>query len=338
MHHIRERDTMRKRTTLGLVGIGVLVVLSGGVTSTAAFATGSHGGGHHPVTICHHGSTLTVDKAALRGHLKHGDTLGACAPVVTPEPTPDPEPTDEPSTPVTEEPAPEPTDEPTTPVVTPDPEPTEEPTTPVVTPEPDPTTPPKPAPLVTYSEWWWDASDVTCDRDDVPIQRGVVTRQYILVDGVWVVDENRDTWHTEEEFSTRPKTAEEIAQCQTTPPTDEPSTTPPTGDPTTPVPSDGPTTPAPGSPSPTAGTTPPASSPTAPAGSVPGANPSTPSTHGSAAPVAADTSRGTVGELAFTGVGAGTLLAGVLAIVVAVIGGAILLVVRTRQRRAEGRR
>jgi hypothetical protein len=47
---------------------------------------GQHGnrgnrGNHHgkKVTICHKGHTITVSKHALRAHLKHGDTLGACA-------------------------------------------------------------------------------------------------------------------------------------------------------------------------------------------------------------------------------------------------------------------
>jgi hypothetical protein len=30
------------------------------------------------VTICHQGQTITVSKSAVKGHLKHGDTQGAC--------------------------------------------------------------------------------------------------------------------------------------------------------------------------------------------------------------------------------------------------------------------
>jgi hypothetical protein len=30
------------------------------------------------VTICHQGQTISVAKPALKGHLKHGDTMGAC--------------------------------------------------------------------------------------------------------------------------------------------------------------------------------------------------------------------------------------------------------------------
>ena len=31
------------------------------------------------VTICHKGHTITVGKAAVPAHLRHGDTTGACA-------------------------------------------------------------------------------------------------------------------------------------------------------------------------------------------------------------------------------------------------------------------
>src|SRR3989339_190486 len=32
----------------------------------------------HKITICHKGQTLSVARAALSGHIKHGDYLGAC--------------------------------------------------------------------------------------------------------------------------------------------------------------------------------------------------------------------------------------------------------------------
>lgn len=101
---------MRKRTTLALAGVGLLVALSGGMTTLPAYATGGgHGGGHTPVTICHNGHTITVDDSSLKAHLHHGDTLGPCAPS-TEEPTPEPS-----TPPVTETPEPEPTEEPSTP-------------------------------------------------------------------------------------------------------------------------------------------------------------------------------------------------------------------------------
>ena len=34
--------------------------------------------GHHKVTICHNGHTITIDEDALPAHLAHGDTLGPC--------------------------------------------------------------------------------------------------------------------------------------------------------------------------------------------------------------------------------------------------------------------
>jgi hypothetical protein len=104
-------------------------------------------------------------------------------------------------------------------------------------------------------------------------------------------------------------------------------TTPPTGEPTTPAPSDGPTTVPTDSPSPTAGTTPPATSPAAP--STPRKSSTT------AAPVAADTSRGTGGELAYTGISDGTKIAALLALGLLAAGGAVYLIVRTGRRRAE---
>jgi hypothetical protein len=37
------------------------------------------GKGREKVTICHNGHTIKVAKPALKGHLKHGDHMGACA-------------------------------------------------------------------------------------------------------------------------------------------------------------------------------------------------------------------------------------------------------------------
>ncbi|MDQ2655750.1 MAG: hypothetical protein M3Z20_22200 [Chloroflexota bacterium] len=41
------------------------------------------GRGKEKVTICHKGQTITVARPAVDAHLAHGDTEGACAPVVT---------------------------------------------------------------------------------------------------------------------------------------------------------------------------------------------------------------------------------------------------------------
>ena len=34
--------------------------------------------GHHKVTICHKGKTISVAQPAVKAHLKHGDRLGRC--------------------------------------------------------------------------------------------------------------------------------------------------------------------------------------------------------------------------------------------------------------------
>jgi len=335
---------MRKRTIATIAGLGLALVVSGGVTGPA-YATGGHGHGHTPVTLCHNGHTITVDAAAAKAHVKHGDKLGECAPKpepTTPVVTPEPEPT----TPV-ETPAPEP--EPTTPVETPAPEP--EPTTPVK--------PPKPA----------DRTKVVVHEGDPQCSAGVV--KVSTVHYLWTSYYNAETnsWDFVDEnnpaltfvYSTRPLTDAERASCEPTPtptdepttptptdeptpggtpstptPTDEPSTTPPSGEPTTPEPSDAPTTPAPGSPSPTAGTTPPASSTPAPSASTPTVpSPTdtpatnTPSGPSSKAPVAADTSNGSR-ELAFTG--ADDLLWPALIALALMASGGIVLVRRRAAR------
>ena len=40
------------------------------------------------VTLCHAGQTITVSKRAKKGHLAHGDALGACPPPLPPGPNP----------------------------------------------------------------------------------------------------------------------------------------------------------------------------------------------------------------------------------------------------------
>ena len=49
------------------------------------------------VTICHQGQTITVSKSALKGHLKHGDSQGAC-------PTPNAQGANDPGANIREEP------------------------------------------------------------------------------------------------------------------------------------------------------------------------------------------------------------------------------------------
>lgn len=70
-------------------GIAAAGVASGqSVTQTISTLTGTTGGGHTPVTICHKPGTpaemtLVVDDDAVAGHLGHGDYLGECQPTVT---------------------------------------------------------------------------------------------------------------------------------------------------------------------------------------------------------------------------------------------------------------
>jgi hypothetical protein len=79
-----------RRIAGGLALFGGLVMLSVG-----AVALGQ-GGGHTPVTICHHAGpnpenwhTITVDddSVTINAHLAHGDTLGACETTTTTTPT-----------------------------------------------------------------------------------------------------------------------------------------------------------------------------------------------------------------------------------------------------------
>ena len=56
--------------------------LGGLLTVRAGTAVAKKGGKSKPkkgkVQVCHQGQTITVSKSALKGHLKHGDTQGAC--------------------------------------------------------------------------------------------------------------------------------------------------------------------------------------------------------------------------------------------------------------------
>lgn len=127
--------SQRRALALAAPAAGVVAGLL--LLAPAAEAHGNgHGKGHTPVTVCHHGKSLTMDAEALAAHLAHGDTLGDCVPAPSssapcPDPTtssPEPDPTSS-----------EPTPEPTTTAPTPDPSTTEpEPTT--SEPEPEPST------------------------------------------------------------------------------------------------------------------------------------------------------------------------------------------------------
>ncbi len=65
---------------------------SSSLTQTISTITGTTGGGHTPVTICHKPAgenplTLVVDDDAVPGHLGHGDHLGPCTEDDNPPPT-----------------------------------------------------------------------------------------------------------------------------------------------------------------------------------------------------------------------------------------------------------
>jgi hypothetical protein len=50
-------------------------------SSSSEYQYSSHGKqyGHHKVVLCHKGHTIRVAPPAVKAHLRHGDTLGACA-------------------------------------------------------------------------------------------------------------------------------------------------------------------------------------------------------------------------------------------------------------------
>jgi ABC-type sugar transport system substrate-binding protein len=69
-----------------IVGLTSLALLAGaGLASTGSSSSAAYQYGKK-VTICHHTHskkhpfvTITVAKAALKAHLKHGDTIGPCS-------------------------------------------------------------------------------------------------------------------------------------------------------------------------------------------------------------------------------------------------------------------
>jgi len=80
----------RREALALLVGGGALVGLGEAEAKKGGKGKGKHKGhgkgkgkGKEKVTICHKGQTITVARPAVRAHLAHGDTEGACAPVDT---------------------------------------------------------------------------------------------------------------------------------------------------------------------------------------------------------------------------------------------------------------
>ncbi len=95
-----------KRLVLGLLVTGAVTV--GAVVPALAFHNGSSR--DHNVAICHKGRTIFVSPRAIPGHLRHGDTTGACqAATQTSTPTREATPTSTPTETPTSTPTPTPT-------------------------------------------------------------------------------------------------------------------------------------------------------------------------------------------------------------------------------------
>ena len=71
----------RRRLVRLLAGsaLGSLLTLGTVATEAKKGKKGKKG----KVTICHKGQTIRVSRSALKGHKKHGDTIGACPPPFT---------------------------------------------------------------------------------------------------------------------------------------------------------------------------------------------------------------------------------------------------------------
>lgn len=71
------------RTVLALsvavIALAMLGALGGVGFAKSSLTAAQYQYGKVKVTICHKGKTIKVAKPSLKGHLKHGDTLGACA-------------------------------------------------------------------------------------------------------------------------------------------------------------------------------------------------------------------------------------------------------------------
>jgi hypothetical protein len=70
--------TSSRRSMIQILGGLSLGVIALSPQMSEAKKGKGKGKGKGKVTICHSGQTITVSKPALKGHLKHGDTMGAC--------------------------------------------------------------------------------------------------------------------------------------------------------------------------------------------------------------------------------------------------------------------
>lgn len=84
----RRRGMFALATAVGaLVALAIMAGASWSATGSSSASQYQYG---HKVTICHHTHskkhpqvTITVDQHAVKAHLKHGDTLGACTSTTT---------------------------------------------------------------------------------------------------------------------------------------------------------------------------------------------------------------------------------------------------------------
>lgn len=74
-------DRKRLATAFALVtGIVALFVALGGVGVAQSAVGAAHGQYGKKATVCHKGKkTISIGKAAVAAHLRHGDTVGTCA-------------------------------------------------------------------------------------------------------------------------------------------------------------------------------------------------------------------------------------------------------------------
>ncbi len=69
---------MLKRLSLLLAALVMALTMVAGPAFAGDYDYGKDKGKDHKVTICHKGKTISVDKHALKAHLKHGDYKGKC--------------------------------------------------------------------------------------------------------------------------------------------------------------------------------------------------------------------------------------------------------------------
>ena len=82
----RLRSTWRLVVGVALIALAAVVLAglaiagNGNGPSASQYGYGPAGKayGKNKVTICHKGTTKRVPAPAVKGHMKHGDTVGAC--------------------------------------------------------------------------------------------------------------------------------------------------------------------------------------------------------------------------------------------------------------------